>query len=92
MSESRTKQHTREQIKKAFICLLAEKGLHKISVTAITEMAGINRSTFYEYYPDVRFLLEDIESSLLADLSTGFHSAYKDFKSERLDQIFAMGL
>ncbi|MCD8021411.1 MAG: TetR family transcriptional regulator C-terminal domain-containing protein, partial [Clostridiales bacterium] len=36
--------------------------------------------------------LEDIDSRLLADLSPGFPSAYKDFKSERLDQIFAMGL
>ncbi|MCD8021547.1 MAG: TetR/AcrR family transcriptional regulator [Lachnospiraceae bacterium] len=98
MPESRTKQRTREQIRKAFIRLLAEKGLSKISVAAITQTANINRSTFYEYYPDIRALLDDVESTLLSDLNTAvtfamsgligvFTSWYAGGKQEPLEDI-----
>lgn len=92
MPESRTKQRTREQIRKAFIRLLAEKGLSKISVAAITQIANINRSTFYEYYPDIRALLDDVESTLLADLNTCVHSICGEITRDKLGQIFTTGL
>ncbi|MCD7919673.1 MAG: TetR/AcrR family transcriptional regulator [Clostridiales bacterium] len=92
MSESRTKQRTRNQIQTAFVHLLVEKGLQKISVAAITKAANINRSTFYEYYPDVRSLLEDVENNLLAKLNTGIHAICGEFTEGKPEQIFETGL
>lgn len=89
MAESRTKQQTRKLIQNTFLHLLSETGLHKITVASVTKAAGINRSTFYEYYSDVRALLEDTENKLLADLDTGFQAACENFTKDNLDEIFA---
>ena len=40
---------TRRLIKESLTGLLAEESIHKISIRALCERAGINRSTFYKY-------------------------------------------
>jgi AcrR family transcriptional regulator len=40
----------------AFLSLIAEQGLARISVADITTRADVNRSTFYEHYSDVHDL------------------------------------
>ena len=49
----------------AFWSLYRDKPIEKITVKAICEKAGCNRSTFYEYYTDSYSVLEDIEEELL---------------------------
>lgn len=51
---------TRQAIKAAFIDLLEEQPLTKISVRMLTERCKINRNTFYYHYQDIPALLEDI--------------------------------
>lgn len=43
------------------------KRIEKITVKEITERAGYNRSTFYEYFTDVYDVLEKLEDSLQPD-------------------------
>lgn len=51
---------TKKAIKTAFMELLNEQPLSKISVRTIVEACGINRNTFYYYYQDLPTLIEEI--------------------------------
>ncbi|MDK2967557.1 TetR/AcrR family transcriptional regulator [Lacrimispora sp.] len=62
-----TKQ-TKQNLADAFWQIYCKKRIEKITVKDITEKAGYNRSTFYEYYTDVYDVLEQIESSVLPDI------------------------
>lgn len=53
---------TTRAIEEAFMSLLKEKSLDKISVKDIIEYADINRNTFYYHYEDIYDLLESIFS------------------------------
>lgn len=49
---------TRAMIEEAFGELLEKKGFRSLTVRAITERAGINRTTFYAHFPDKYGLLD----------------------------------
>jgi AcrR family transcriptional regulator len=49
----------------AFWALYKKHAIENISVRDITELAGYNRSTFYEYFTDVYDLLNQIEQKLI---------------------------
>ena len=51
---------TRKSIMDAFIQLLDERPLNKISVKDIVETCGINRNTFYYHFADIPELVEEI--------------------------------
>ncbi|MGN1399699.1 MAG: TetR/AcrR family transcriptional regulator [Erysipelotrichaceae bacterium] len=55
-------------IRSAFLELLKEKDLQKITVTDIVKKTGLNRSTFYCHYPDIRGIIEEIENELIDNL------------------------
>lgn len=52
---------TQTHIKNAFVELLKNNHLNKITVTDICALADINRSTFYEHYLDVYDLYDKME-------------------------------
>lgn len=56
--------YTRNEIRKAFLELLASHDLQKITVTDIAKKADINRGTFYQYYQDPMDLFHQIENEL----------------------------
>ena len=51
---------TKRAIQEAFLAVLNEKPLGKITVKDITDRCGINRNTFYYHYQDIPALLEEI--------------------------------
>ena len=51
-------QTTRNAIRNGFLELLEQRPLDKISVVDIAEHCGVNRNTFYRYYPDIPSLLQ----------------------------------
>lgn len=61
---------TRQNIIDAFWKLYTEKRIEKITVKEITEIAGYNRSTFYQYFTDVYDVLEQLEDSLIPTLES----------------------
>jgi AcrR family transcriptional regulator len=61
---------TRKDLIDAFWQIYCEKRIEKITVKDITTKAGYNRSTFYEYFNDVYDVLEQLEDSVLPNLST----------------------
>ncbi len=56
---------TRKQLRHCLALLLKEKKIQEISVRELTEMADLNRGTFYLHYRDVFDLLQQIEQELL---------------------------
>lgn len=56
---------TRQNLIDAFWVLYCKKGIEKITIKEITDKAGYNRSTFYQYFVDVYDVLDQIEKSLI---------------------------
>ncbi len=59
---------TRQILINSFWELYRKKRIEKITVREITQKAGYNRGTFYEYFIDVYDVLEQIETSLLPEI------------------------
>lgn len=64
-AEYRSSIRSRRMIREAYIQLLKEKDLSKITVTDIVTRADLNRATFYAHYPDVRGVTEEIEDEII---------------------------
>lgn len=60
---------TKESIKTAFMQLMLESELEKITVSEIAAKAKINRSTFYLHYSDVSSVIVDIERQFADEIS-----------------------
>ena len=54
-------RYTRKVIRDAFLDILKEKPVSKITVKEICDQAEINRGTFYKHYRDCYDLLHHIE-------------------------------
>ena len=61
MKHQEMREATSRAIMDAFWSLYRDLPIEKITVKAICEKAGCNRSTFYEYYTDSYSVLEAIE-------------------------------
>ena len=70
---------TQHLLKNALVQLMQEQHISKISIRAICEFAGINRSTFYVHYTDQYDLLKKVEQEVLDNLS-------KYLSSQALDE------
>lgn len=67
--EDRRQIRTRENIHAALLSLLKEKSLNQISVTELSELAGINRTTFYLHYRFPLDVLEEIYQDFVDELA-----------------------
>lgn len=60
---------TRQLLRDAFIDLLEEMDIEKISVNRLAERATINRVTFYLHYKDIPDMLEKMADEMVGDIS-----------------------
>ena len=65
-------QKTRQKFVDVFCTLYAEKPIEKISVQQITNLAGYNRSTFYQYFSDIYELRDYVENDVLTYITVEF--------------------
>lgn len=56
---------TKKFLKEALCTLMKEKPLKDITIKDITDMADLNRSTFYLHYTDIEDLLENTENDFI---------------------------
>jgi len=56
--------------------LMMEKSINKISVTELTELADVNRSTFYLYYKDIYDMVEQIETEIIDEFQIELKKLY----------------
>ncbi len=79
-AEYRSAIRSRRLIREAFLQLLQEKDLQKITVTDVVNRADINRATFYAHYPDVRGVVEEIENEIISKMLDVLHEfQYSNF-------------
>jgi AcrR family transcriptional regulator len=69
---------TRQLIRDAFIDLLQENELEKITVNRIAERATINRVTFYLHYRDVPDMIEKMADDMINEI----HAVLNDIRSQ----------
>ena len=67
--EDKRCRKTRKAIRTAVAQLMTEKDVSAITITEISELADINRKTFYAHYSNVNDVLDDIEDELVGTLS-----------------------
>lgn len=100
----RRTRRTREALYAALATLLRDRPLSSVTVTELTRMADVNRSTFYAHFQDVydmfdamraefRMTLANVASEQAGDLMTsgarGFlRSVYEYFRDNR--EVFAL--
>lgn len=64
---------TKEKLKQAFWSLYQERPIETISIKEITDLAGVNRGTFYLYYKDIYDILNQIEENIFPDIHMAFN-------------------
>ena len=72
-------RYTKRALKEAFLSILQEKPVNRITVKEVCELAELNRATFYTHYSDCYALLESIEQELLDAFAESLRRA--DFMS-----------
>lgn len=85
---------TRRNFQDAFWTLYERRSVDKITVKDICNLAGYNRSTFYQYYADVDDVLHKAEDQLLAEVSTSVvdlvEQAHQLEWSQAIQAVFAL--
>jgi AcrR family transcriptional regulator len=66
--EDRRVRRTKKLLTQALTELLQKKQVNKITVKELTDLADMNRGTFYMYYKDIFDMLEKIEDELFQKL------------------------
>lgn len=65
--QDRRIRRTQKLLKESLLELMQQKEFKNISVKDITELADLNRGTFYLHYTDTYSLLQEMESEVLKD-------------------------
>lgn len=80
---NKRRKDSQDRMINAFVKLLQEKELNKISVTDICKLAEVNRTTFYANYVDIYDLADAVQKRLEEDIARlydydGHHNMSKD--------------
>lgn len=67
-TEDRRVRRTKKNLRENLFALLNTKPLNQITVTELTNLADINRSTFYLYYNDIYDMVEKIHQEIYYEL------------------------
>jgi AcrR family transcriptional regulator len=84
---------TRQLLRDAFVELLQEMDIEKISVNRIAERATINRVTFYLHYRDIPDMLEQMADEMTEDIkrvldnASGAPSSAEDEEGQMLVKL-----
>ena len=76
-------------VKEGLTHLLEKESVHKISVRALCEEAGINRSTFYKYYGSPYDVLAEMEEELLDNVRRALCAENAATDREKIEALCA---
>lgn len=92
-NEDRRVVRTKSRLKQSLNKLMEQKSMMEISVQELTEMADINRSTFYLHYKDIYDIIETTENEILEDLNKILDSKFDEENATPLpvlEEIFKL--
>lgn len=78
---------TRRNLQNTVVKLLQAKPLQTINVKEVCSQAGINRSTFYNYYDNIADLVTDIEHETLEWMDRMIAKAFKATQQSDLEPV-----
>ncbi|MFR0589657.1 TetR/AcrR family transcriptional regulator C-terminal domain-containing protein [Bifidobacterium apri] len=78
---------TRRNLQNTVVKLLQAKPLQTINVKEVCSQAGINRSTFYNYYDNIADLVTDIEHETLEWMDHMIAKAFKATQQSDLEPV-----
>lgn len=81
---------TRQSLIDAFWDMALDKGMDKVTISAITKRAGLNRGTFYSYFSDMPDLVAQAEDDIIHDLQRQAWSAIADGALLNFDMVSSM--
>lgn len=84
--EDRRVRKTKKNLRESLFKLLETKSINQITVTELTELADVNRSTFYLYYTDIFDMMEKIQNEIYTVFVDTVVAGYPD--STNPDEIF----
>lgn len=67
--ENRKVRYTKQVIRESLFELLETQPLKKITVKRLSELADINRGTFYSHYADINDLVEQLEAEIVVSMT-----------------------
>lgn len=76
-------EKTRCAIRNAFLQLRSKKPLEKITVKELSELANINKATFYLHYHDIYDLSESLERDVVRECLNGIEKPENIFTDNR---------
>lgn len=77
-------RRTQKMLKDSLVELMTQKDFKNISVKDITDLADLNRGTFYLHYSDTYDLLQKMESDVLEDFQSMINNFWADSGRENL--------
>ncbi len=80
---------TKRLMKESLTRLLEKESIHKISIRALCEEAGVNRSTFYKYYGSQYDVLQEMEEELIANVRDALEKDEETTEREMLMAVCA---
>ncbi len=82
--ENRSVRNTKKRLQEALLTLLQKKPINQITVKELTELADVNRGTFYLHYTDVYDMLHKTEDRFFNDFNDVLNG--KELKSS--DELY----
>ena len=85
-------ERTDRDITEAFLHILLEKSFDKITIQDIITKAMINRSTFYQHFPDKYAVLENLQKKYVTELATLINNVltHDNIALKQIDQIMGV--
>ena len=81
--EDRRVRRTKKLLTQALTQLLQQKQVNEITVKELTDLADMNRGTFYLYYKDIFDMIEKIEDELFENLNGIISARHRMITSTR---------
>lgn len=86
--QDRRVARTKNNINSAFLRLLRQKDISKITVKELCEEADINRKTFYTYHGSIADVLSEIENDMVDKFYNGMNELKKKNENRTVADIF----
>ncbi|MHB8063847.1 MAG: TetR/AcrR family transcriptional regulator [Ruminiclostridium sp.] len=78
---SAKREFTKNILMDAFWQLYKSQGIQKITIKKVTDKAGYNRITFYDYFRDIYDVLDCIETKILSEIEQKILTAFGNAES-----------